>query len=86
MNNASVILAIALVLFVISRGIVRIIQASNGAKGSKAMQRRVDDLEGDLASMEQDLEEAQQRIEVLEKIVTDGKYDLNRQIDDLASK
>ncbi len=43
------------------------------------------DLETDLAKIESELEEALERIVVLEKIVTDGKHSLRREIDDLAS-
>ena len=35
--------------------------------------------------LENDLQDARHRIEVLEKIVTDQKYDLSREINDLAS-
>ena len=52
--------------------------AKGGGKKTKV-------LEADLAKVESDLEEAMERIEVLEKIVTDGKHSLRREIDDLAS-
>ncbi len=75
-------IAVIAVSSIVTRGVVEIIKASKaGGKGSK----RFDDLEGDLANLEQDLEDARQRIEVLEKIVTDGKYDLSKQINDLGN-
>ena len=40
-------------------------------------------LEADLATVEQDLADARERIEVLEKIVTDRRYDLSQEIDRL---
>lgn len=46
---------------------------------------RMRDLEDQVQDLEADLLDAKKRIEVLEKIVTDSKYDLGRQIDDLAS-
>ena len=51
--------------------------AKGGGKKNKA-------LEADLAKLESDLDEALERIQVLEKIVTDGKHTLRLEIDDLA--
>lgn len=53
--------------------------------GGGKFKDRVGDLEDQVTDLEADLENARKRIEVLEKIVTDGKYDLKKQIDDLAS-
>lgn len=58
-----------------------IVKLAKGPKRSKKYR----DLEGDLAKLEGDLDEALERIQVLEKIVTDGKHSLRREIDDLAS-
>lgn len=66
---------------IITNGVVKIIKEAKSKGGSKA----VVDMEADLAALEQDVEDQRQRIEVLEKIVTDGKYDLGKQIDDLAN-
>ena len=66
---------------IITNGVVKIIKEAKSKGGSKA----VSDMEADLAALEQDVEDQRQRIEVLEKIVTDGKYDLGKQIDDLAN-
>ena len=74
-----------LTIVVISDGVVKIVKASKGSHGSKEVQASVDGLEEDLAKVEQDLEDARQRIEVLEKIVTDDKRNLGKQIDDLAN-
>ncbi len=74
-------LAIVVVMWVIGDSIVRIIRASKSPGGK--VKERIDELESDLADMEQDLMDARKRIEVLEKIVTDGREDLRRQIDDL---
>jgi len=65
-------------------GIVRIINASKAASGSKRFLERMSTLEEDLSENEQLLEDAVARIEVLERIVTDDKYSLGKQIDDLA--
>ena len=77
-------LAIIIVFAVIGDSVVKIVRVSKSG-GSKASDKRLDDLESDMASMEQDLEDARERIVVLEKIVTDDKYNLGKQIDDLAS-
>ena len=69
---------------VVIDGVVKIIKASKGSR-SKELQNAVDEIEDDLAKVEQDLEDARNRIEVLEKIVTDDKRNLSREIDDLAN-
>jgi hypothetical protein len=66
-------------------GIVRIIKASKSASGSKKLLERISLLEAELSEDEQLLEDAVSRIEVLERIVTDDKYSLGKEIDDLAS-
>lgn len=59
-----------------------IVELVNGPKGKKKDKKVADqvnltnDLEREVAAM-------RDRIETLEKIVTDEKYDLNRQFDDL---
>ena len=59
-----------------------IVELVNGTKGKKENKKDTDqanltnDLEREVAAM-------RERIETLEKIVTDEKYDLNRQFDDL---
>ena len=70
------------VVAITGRTIVAIIKAS-GAGGK--FKTRLQDLEEQVQDLENDLLDARYRIEVLEKIVTDGKYDLGRQIDNLAS-
>ena len=62
-------------------GVISDIVKSGRSKVGTAVQ----DLEDQVQDLEADLVDARKRIEVLEKIVTDGKYDLGRQIDDLAS-
>jgi hypothetical protein len=54
-------------------------------RGHPGSPKRLDELETDLATLEQDLVDARERIIVLEKIVTDQKYDLGKQIDELAA-
>ncbi len=71
------IAAIAIVSVVCST-LVKLIRGERGGK-------RVRELEADLGKLENDLEDALERIVVLEKIVTDGKHNLRREIDDLAS-
>jgi hypothetical protein len=84
MDNGWIIVFVAGIIWTIADGIVRIIRASKQSGGGKKFTVRFDDMESDLATLEQDLLGARQRIEVLEKIVTDGKYQLHRDIDDLA--
>lgn len=69
---------------IIVNGVVKIIGVSKSG-GGKDVNKKFDDLEADFSTLEQDLEDALQRIEVLEKIVTDEKYDLGKRIDDLAN-
>ena len=67
---------------IIGRTVVKIISAS---KSSGKFSTRADDLEEQVNDLAHDLTDARQRIEVLEKIVTNQKYDLGREIDDLAA-
>lgn len=70
----------AIAICAIVAGVVLDIIKNGGGK----FRDRVNDLEDQVSDLEADLQSARQRIEVLEKIVTDGKYDLKQQIDDLA--
>lgn len=86
MNSAIWIMAAALLVYCIFEGIVRIIKVTRSTgSGPQALQQRVDELESDVESLEQDLDESRRRIEVLEKIVTDEKYDLRKEFEDLAA-
>ncbi|MBO6511972.1 MAG: hypothetical protein JJ979_26395 [Roseibium sp.] len=76
------IAAIAIVAIII-RGVVEIIKVSK-APGAKSSDR-IKSLEEDVAELEHELKDMRKRIEVLETIVTDGKYNLGKQIDDLAA-
>lgn len=79
------IIIVVSVVSVVADAVVKIVRTSKSGAGSKAFAQRIDDLEADVADLEQDLEDARERIIVLEKIVTDSKFDLGKQIDDLAS-
>lgn len=70
-------IAIVAVVAIIANMVVSLVRGGKSKKHSKA-------LEDDLARLESDLDDAMQRIIVLEKIVTDGKHSLSREIDDLA--
>lgn len=83
MDKILVALGIGFVFWCIGDAIVRIIRAGKGSTQSKQLETRIDDLETDLAAVEQDLEEARNRIVVLEKIVTDDRGNLRKKIDDL---
>ncbi|MCB1694093.1 MAG: hypothetical protein KDI19_15085 [Pseudomonadales bacterium] len=85
MDKVLVALGVGFVFWCIGDAIVRIIRTSKGSGGGKRLEQKVLDLESDLANVEQDLEDAKERIVVLEKIVTDERRDLRRQIDDLAN-
>ncbi len=78
-----VFLGSIIIVSVIADGIVKIIKASKSG-GSKQSNARLDELESDMGELEKDLEDAKERIIVLEKIVTDDKYQLNKDINDLA--
>jgi outer membrane murein-binding lipoprotein Lpp len=68
---------------ILVRGIVSIVAVSKAGGGKNS--NRVDDLETQVDKLEGDLEDARNRIEVLEKIVTDKRYGLKQEIDDLAA-
>jgi hypothetical protein len=78
------VIGTVLVIYILIDGVVRIIRASKGASSGKASAARLDDLENDQAALEQSLVGVRERIEVLEKIVTDQRYDLGSEIDKLA--
>ncbi|MBT4160866.1 MAG: hypothetical protein HOC70_06860 [Gammaproteobacteria bacterium] len=67
----------------VTNGIVQIVRVARSGGGKLA--DRAADLDEQMHDLRAEIEEARQRIEVLEKIVTDQKFDLGRQIDDLAS-
>lgn len=59
-----------------------IVELVNGPRGKKKDKKEADQV--NLAhNLERDMAVMRERIETLEKIVTDEKYDLNRQFDDL---
>jgi len=70
-----IMIGVIVVCAIISNMVVTIVKTAKSG-GGKKMTQRIDDLEADL-------DDAMERIKVLEKIVTDEKYDLSRQIDDL---
>ena len=72
-------ITIIVVVSVLASALVKIIRGHPGSS------KLFDELETDLATLEQDLVDARERIIVLEKIVTDQKYDLGKQIDELAA-
>ncbi len=78
-----VAIAVIATCFIVTNGVVKIIKAAKS--GGNAGNQKLVDLEADLESVEADLDDARQRIVVLEKIVTDEKYDLGKKIDDLAN-
>ncbi len=84
MMTFSTLLGVCMVLFIIIQGVAQIIKVSKSGHG-KAAAQTIQSLEADLARVEEEAEEMRQRIIVLEKIVTDGKYDLHREINDLAN-
>lgn len=73
-----------IIIAVLLGGVVNIIKASKMPSGSKKQRSRVEDLEADLENLETEAEELRCRVEVLEKIVTDDKYQLNKDLRNLA--
>jgi hypothetical protein len=59
-----------------------IVELVNGPKGKKKDKKGTDQI-NQANSLERDVAVMRERIEILEKIVTDKKYDINRQFDDL---
>lgn len=70
-------IAIIAVVAIIAKSVVAITRGRSGGKLNG-------ELKADIQRLENDLDDAMERIIVLEKIVTDGKYSLRREIDDLA--
>ena len=79
-----IMVGVIVVTSILADMVVKIVKSSKSG-GGKDVQKRIDDLEADLGTMEQELSDARERIVVLEKIVTDDKHNLSRQIDDLAA-
>ncbi|MFT4798291.1 MAG: hypothetical protein ACJAYE_002671 [Candidatus Azotimanducaceae bacterium] len=69
-------IAVIAVVAIICRAVVSITSGRGNRRHAKGH-------EEDIAKLESDLDDAVQRIIVLEKIVTDGKHTLRREIDDL---
>jgi len=67
---------------IIGDTIVKILKQS---RGNHRLDTRLAELELVVEHLDADLNGARKRIEVLEKIVTDQKYDLSRRIEDLAA-
>jgi phage shock protein B len=59
-----------------------IVELVNGPKGKKKNKKDTEQVD-QTHELEREVEAMRSRIETLEKIVTDEKYDLNRQFDDL---
>jgi len=79
-----VFIGLIAVTAIVMDGIVKIIRASKSGKVSTEVKDQLMDMDEDLTVLKTELEDARQRIEVLEKIVTDNKYELHRQLDELA--
>lgn len=77
-----IVIGVISVVAIITDARVKMAKASRSGTG---FNERVCDLEEELHDLKTELSESRQRIEVLERIVTDEKIDLGRQIDDLAS-
>ena len=77
-------LTIIVVVAIVSNALVKL-KKSSRMGDTKESRQRVKDLEIDMSALEEELEDARHRIAVLEKIVTDNRFDLGKQIDDLAS-
>lgn len=73
-----------IIIAVFFAGVVNIIKAAKMSGGSKKQRSRFEDLEADLENLETESEELRARVEVLEKIVTDDKYQLNKDLRNLA--
>ncbi|WP_299074891.1 hypothetical protein [uncultured Paraglaciecola sp.] len=59
-----------------------IVELVNGPKGKKKEQKNTEQV-NTINDLEREVAALRDRIETLEKIVTDEKYDLNRQFNDL---
>jgi len=84
MSGLWAFLTVIVGLGIIGDVVVKIIKASKSKNASADVQQTISGLEQDLESMESEVEDARARIEVLEKIVTDDKFDLDKKIKDLA--
>lgn len=71
-------------LSIIGQFVVRLAKSSRSGNLSSKAEQRIKELSEDLSAIEQELADARSRIEVLEKIVTDEKYHLDKEIRNLA--
>lgn len=78
-----IMIMVIVVTAIVCDSVVKIVRTAKSG-GGKANER-IEDLEEEVHFLKGELDDARGRIEVLEKIVTDQKFDLGRQIDDLAS-
>ncbi|MBQ75631.1 MAG: hypothetical protein CMQ20_11515 [Gammaproteobacteria bacterium] len=81
-SNFWVVFALVATCAIITDGVVKIIKASKSGNSKEGAQK-IEELEADFESLEADLDDAKNRIEVLEKIVTEEKYNLGKKIDEL---
>lgn len=84
--NSSMWVAIGVIAVatIVGKTIVSIIEIK-GANPDGYFKPGNEGLQQQLHDLKSDLQDARHRIEVLEKIVTNQKFDLAREIDDLAS-
>lgn len=80
---ASVLLELVPLLGLVIMGhvIVNIIRASKAGVKGKDLKNKLSAFEDDLSILEQELDDSRNRIEVLEKIATSEKRDLNQKFD-----
>lgn len=80
MRDAAVVFGLIGLIWVIGDAIVNIIKAS---KGGKKAQQQTAELQQNITDLEDELLDVRERVQVLEKIVTDDKHQLNREINNL---
>lgn len=84
MDKFWIMVMVIAVVAIVMEGVVKLVRARSSRQNENLDSREMGDLEEELARTREDLDDARERITVLEKIVTDDKYDLRRQLDDLA--
>ena len=83
MGDFLIILGSVILFAVLMDGVVKIIHAAK-APGGKKQNARFGDIDSTVAELEEEIDDLRERIQVLEKIITDEKHQLDREIRNLA--
>ena len=78
-----IMIGVIVVTAIVGNMVVRIVKIAKESRPGGRFQAQVGELEETVRSQGRELREVRERVVVLEKIVTDRKHELGRQIDEL---